>query len=571
MKKQNIIISLVAILFSLQLVAQQNVAINTTGAAPDASAILDVSSTNKGLLVPRVALTQTSLATPITAPATSLLVYNTATINDVTPGYYFWDGTQWQSISSGGGGTQDDDWLPLGAANTALIYHEGAVNTKTLNNIAIVGPNAFATIQDAVNSLPATGGKVLLTAGTWTVTSQISFPNDNITIEGVGESSIIESSGNHSIFYLNSRDNIQIHNLFIRYTSYVSGSSSRNAIYLYRSANAKIHNCHIENAYRAVYLAGSSTKYTENNSIYNNYIQNSYYGITTGAGITPTNYYVRKNMVHNNKIINNERYGICFAGSSTSNNISDNEINDAVQGIVMFHSDSNIVSNNRILNVGRSISPGVGIGVQGASNNFITDNYISGVIGTVSNASAIRVIQQNGVWCSNTSITGNQIHLDGTMTGIRVTAPIGAVISNNYIKNTNASNAYPAIMVYGSSSSTAGQYHPKNVVIANNVVNAATTGSSSSANYSGIILIGNQANSDNGPRYSTVTGNSVSGYRRGITVSDGDYMVVSNNTSFNNIEGIYVTNCTNSAIIGNVSGGVGTTTTGSTGQISLNQ
>jgi hypothetical protein len=48
-------------------------------------------------------------------------------------------------------------------------------------------------------------------------------------------------------------------------------------------------------------------------------------------------------------------------------------------------------------------------------------------------------------------------------------------------------------------------------------------------------------------------------------------MVVSNNTSFNNIEGIYVTNCTNSAIIGNVSGGVGTTTTGSSGQISLNQ
>jgi parallel beta-helix repeat protein len=431
MKKQKIIISLIAILLSLQLAAQQNVAINTTGAAPDASAILDVSSTNKGLLVPRVALTQTSLATPITTPATSLLVYNTATVNDVTPGYYYWDGTQWKSISSGGAGTQDDDWLPLGAANTALIYHEGAVNTQTLNNIAIVGPNAFATIQDAINSLPANGGKVLVTAGTWTITTQISFPNDNITVEGVGESSIIESSGNHSIFYLNSRDNIQINNLSIRYSSYISGNTSRNAIYLYRSANAKILNCHIENAYRAVYLSGSSTKYTENNSIHNNYIQNSYYGITTGAGITPTNYYVRKNMVHNNKIINNERYGICFAGSSYSNNISDNEIDNAVQGIVMFHSDSNIVSNNRILNVGRSISPGVGIGVQGASNNFITDNYISGVIGTVSNASAIRVIQQNGVWCYHTSITGNQIHLDGTMTGIRVTAPIGAVISTS--------------------------------------------------------------------------------------------------------------------------------------------
>jgi hypothetical protein len=96
--------------------AQQNVAINTTGAAPDASAILDISSTNKGLLIPRVALTQTSLATPITAPATSLLVYNTATVNDVTPGYYFWDGTAWIRMLSGG--IISNDWALLGNAGT---------------------------------------------------------------------------------------------------------------------------------------------------------------------------------------------------------------------------------------------------------------------------------------------------------------------------------------------------------------------------------------------------------------------------------------------------------------------
>lgn len=77
----------------------QNVGINAIGASPDASAMLDISNANKGLLIPRVALTATNAAGPITTPASSLLVYNTATAGAgstaVTPGYYYWDGTQW--------------------------------------------------------------------------------------------------------------------------------------------------------------------------------------------------------------------------------------------------------------------------------------------------------------------------------------------------------------------------------------------------------------------------------------------------------------------------------------------
>lgn len=80
----------------------QNIGINVNGAAPDASALLDIDATalpaanKKGLLVPRVALTATNVAAPVVAPAASLLVYNTNTAgvapNNVTPGYYYWDG-----------------------------------------------------------------------------------------------------------------------------------------------------------------------------------------------------------------------------------------------------------------------------------------------------------------------------------------------------------------------------------------------------------------------------------------------------------------------------------------------
>jgi hypothetical protein len=63
---------------------------------PDASAKLDVSSTNKGFLPPRIALTALNSASPVTSPATGLLIFNTATAgsnpNQVTPGYYYWDG-----------------------------------------------------------------------------------------------------------------------------------------------------------------------------------------------------------------------------------------------------------------------------------------------------------------------------------------------------------------------------------------------------------------------------------------------------------------------------------------------
>ncbi len=80
----------------------QNVGIGTT--TPNVSAILDVTATDKGLLVPRVVLIHITSASPIVAPATGLLVWNT---NPFLPGgggagFYYWDGSQWQQVLVGG-------------------------------------------------------------------------------------------------------------------------------------------------------------------------------------------------------------------------------------------------------------------------------------------------------------------------------------------------------------------------------------------------------------------------------------------------------------------------------------
>lgn len=77
----------------VSLVRAQNVGIGTT--SPDVSAQLDVTSTTKGLLVPRMTMAQRDA---IGSPATGLLIFQT----DNTPGFYYWNGVVWIGIASSG-------------------------------------------------------------------------------------------------------------------------------------------------------------------------------------------------------------------------------------------------------------------------------------------------------------------------------------------------------------------------------------------------------------------------------------------------------------------------------------
>ena len=87
-------------LMFIVLSSQAQVAINTDGTNPDNSAMLDVKSTTKGLLAPRMTLAQRNA---IVSPATGLLVFQT----NSTPGYYFNSGTpvvpEWVIVGSNAG------------------------------------------------------------------------------------------------------------------------------------------------------------------------------------------------------------------------------------------------------------------------------------------------------------------------------------------------------------------------------------------------------------------------------------------------------------------------------------
>jgi trimeric autotransporter adhesin len=91
--------------------AQAQVAINTTGANPDNSAMLDISSTVKGLLIPRMTTTE---RTAITSPATGLLVYdNTLSL------FYYYDGAAWTPLSASG----SNNWSITGNSGTTSGTH----------------------------------------------------------------------------------------------------------------------------------------------------------------------------------------------------------------------------------------------------------------------------------------------------------------------------------------------------------------------------------------------------------------------------------------------------------------
>lgn len=84
---------LLTAMLTVNQIFSQNIGINATGAAPAASAGLDVNFTNKGVLFPRVNLVNTTDVVTIATPATGLMVYNTNATMPCGVGYYYNSGT----------------------------------------------------------------------------------------------------------------------------------------------------------------------------------------------------------------------------------------------------------------------------------------------------------------------------------------------------------------------------------------------------------------------------------------------------------------------------------------------
>jgi hypothetical protein len=138
----------------------QNVAINGTGAAPAASAMLDVASTTSGLLMPRMTSAQ---RTAIAAPATGLKVYDTT-----TGGFWYFNGTIWvQLLNTNTGWALVGNTLVgtefMGSINAQDVkfYSNNAERMRILSSKEIVVGSTTAFVGDMFSSY-ATGTDIAI-------------------------------------------------------------------------------------------------------------------------------------------------------------------------------------------------------------------------------------------------------------------------------------------------------------------------------------------------------------------------------------------------------------------------
>lgn len=170
------------LLFTFQFVSAQNVAINSTGNTPDASAMLDVQSANKGLLIPQINLTSLTDAVTIPTPAHSLLVYNSNAAVAGGKGYYFnsgtaalpvWiklmvTGTEWK-LGGNAGTTAGTDFIGTTDAQSLVIKTNGSSR-------ASISSTGVTTIGDGTSQASIAADGTITLEGDATVFVDLNVP-----------------------------------------------------------------------------------------------------------------------------------------------------------------------------------------------------------------------------------------------------------------------------------------------------------------------------------------------------------------------------------------------------------
>lgn len=127
---------------------------------PNASSALDITATDKGVLLPQYTLgLLTDAINPVNAPAQGSLIYNTGGTNP--KGYYYWTGERWERMIVNGETDQILNiklaaFTPSSGANSVTLIPAG----ETTANI-VAFPPAYTTVVNTIVGLNYTGGNLI--------------------------------------------------------------------------------------------------------------------------------------------------------------------------------------------------------------------------------------------------------------------------------------------------------------------------------------------------------------------------------------------------------------------------
>ncbi len=209
-----------AILMAITVTGFSQVSVNTTGEKADSSAILDVNSSTKGVLIPRM---NSSQMADVSNPADGLMIYNTD-----DNAFYFYDENQWKKIGEAakvwdttGNYIYTYDSVGIGTANPqAPLTVKGRISQTGVGKSVYLGKGAGIKNN-------ASSGLYNVGIGYNALTNNVSGKN-NVAIGGYSIQNNANGNGNTQIGYILP---------FIGSDSYYNTATGYNALFFSISDN----------------------------------------------------------------------------------------------------------------------------------------------------------------------------------------------------------------------------------------------------------------------------------------------------------------------------------------------